>query len=385
MGDSINTASDYHIHQALLDGHHLNNSKGCEDTDYALYCRETNSPEEPPERWCALFQLVIAVWLGTSTWLSTSAVLPQLLVIYDVSESKGSLLSVFVNVGFLFGALISSAIGAADILETKHLLAVGSLAAAIFNAMLLIPGCNYSTALCLRFAGGVAMAFVYPVGCKHVSTWFLSGRGVGLGTVIGAVVFGSASPHLIGVVIKGAPHWRIVVSICSIAGAFGALISICFLQAGPFLPSKKCLRVRVSNVTNEDIVSGTINESTNINDNNDMTEENTTSIKYQSIVEYFRNHEVLLATLAYCGHNWELFGMWVYYKKFALASITAYNDVHGRTNPEEGNWKLVSEDPNQNACMIAFVTISIGAFGCVICGHFADVCNPNPNFFQFFI
>ena len=62
-------------------------------------------PPEAAGRWRALTLLVIASWLGLGTWFSAGAVLPQLIAKYGVDPETASLLSVFVNAGFLCGAL----------------------------------------------------------------------------------------------------------------------------------------------------------------------------------------------------------------------------------------------------------------------------------------
>ena len=51
-------------------------------------------------------------------------------------------------------------------------------------------------ALLLRFATGVTLAAVYPVGMKIIATWTKEDRGLGLGLLVGALTVGTASPHL---------------------------------------------------------------------------------------------------------------------------------------------------------------------------------------------
>ncbi|OYV67864.1 MAG: hypothetical protein B7Z72_09160, partial [Gemmatimonadetes bacterium 21-71-4] len=49
----------------------------------------------------------------------------------------------------------------------------------------------------LRLATGFALAGVYPPAMKMISTWFRSQRGLGIGTVVGALTVGKASPYLV--------------------------------------------------------------------------------------------------------------------------------------------------------------------------------------------
>ena len=49
----------------------------------------------------------------------------------------------------------------------------------------------------VRFATGAFLAGVYPPGMKMISTWFRSGRGLAIGTVVGALTVGKALPYLL--------------------------------------------------------------------------------------------------------------------------------------------------------------------------------------------
>ena len=69
-------------------------------------------------------------------------------------------LSLGVNVGFMGGALLSSALGLADRRAPQHLIAAGTLCAALFNAGLLLPGCGFGLAVMLRVGSGAAMSIV---------------------------------------------------------------------------------------------------------------------------------------------------------------------------------------------------------------------------------
>ena len=52
------------------------------------------------------------------------------------------------------------------------------------------PPHTHFRALVLRFFTGAAMALVYPMMGKVVSTWFVQGRGFAMGGVLGAVTVG---------------------------------------------------------------------------------------------------------------------------------------------------------------------------------------------------
>ena len=71
----------------------------------------------------------------------------------------------------------------------------GRLFGAVTNAAIaLAPG--GAVMVTLRFLTGAALAWVYPPGMKIIAGWFRERRGSALGVVVGAVVLGSALPHL---------------------------------------------------------------------------------------------------------------------------------------------------------------------------------------------
>ena len=56
---------------------------------------------------------------------------------------------------------------------------------------------SFSAALVLRFLTGLSLAGVYPPAMKMASTWFRARRGLAIGTVVGALTIGKATPYLV--------------------------------------------------------------------------------------------------------------------------------------------------------------------------------------------
>jgi MFS family permease len=70
------------------------------------------------------------------------------------------------------------------------------LTGAFFNA--LIPVWETTAGLVLlRLGTGMSLAGMYPVGMKVAADWYLSGLGVALGWLVGALAVGSATPFLL--------------------------------------------------------------------------------------------------------------------------------------------------------------------------------------------
>ena len=87
----------------------------------------------------------------------------------------------------------------------------------------------------LRFLTGVCLAGVYPPAMK-VAAGHVSGRGRGLaiGTLVGALTLGSATPHLVRGARRVADPYRLVLTIFGILAALSAIWSSGFVSDGPF-------------------------------------------------------------------------------------------------------------------------------------------------------
>ena len=70
-------------------------------------------------------------------------------------------------------------------------------------------------AVTLRFVTGVALAGVYPVGMKLMTSWFDRGRGFALGVLIAALTLGSAMPQLVS--SFASLPWRGVLATASVS------------------------------------------------------------------------------------------------------------------------------------------------------------------------
>ena len=60
---------------------------------------------------------------------------------------------------------------------------------------------------------GFCLAYVYPTALKLISTWFVRGRGMALGVLVGAMTVGTAAPHLVNAL--GGLDWRVVIVVTS--------------------------------------------------------------------------------------------------------------------------------------------------------------------------
>jgi len=259
--------------------------------------------------------LAIAELLGMSLWFSGSAVIPALTIEWKLSDSGASWLTLSVQLGFVAGTLLSALLNLPDIISPRHLFALTAVAGAIFNASFGWFANDAAAAIPLRFLTGMCLAGVYPPAMKILATWFVRGRGLALGTLIGALTLGKAAPYLINGI--GSRNWRYNVLFVSVLAVIGGAIVTLFVGDGPLaLPAARF----------------------------DLTQ----------IGKVFRNRGVRLASLGYFGHMWELYAMWTWMPFMIRASLAARH-----SNP------ALAE-------VGSFLVIGCGAIGCVLAGLVAD-------------
>jgi MFS family permease len=265
---------------------------------------------DPAERRRALGLLSLALVCSMTTWFSATAVIPQLRDEWGLGDTAAAWLTIAVQVGFVGGALASSALTLSDVFPPRFVILAGSLGAAAANAALVVadgPGLGIAA----RLATGFCLAGVYPPALKLASTWFRRGRGTALGIVVGALTLGSAVPHLVNGL--GGLDWRIVVWTTSSVTLGGGVIAAVAVPEGPFrFPSARL----------------------------DLSQAPRT----------LRNRGVRLASLGYFGHMWELYAMWAWFLVFFSAL----------------------EGEGRGAAYATFAVIGVGAIGCWVGGLLGD-------------
>lgn len=279
--------------------------------------RDGSGPDaltDPAGRFLPLGLLTVALVFGISTWFSATAVIPQLAEAWDLSATAQAWLTISVVLGFVIGALVSSALNIADRVRPQVVMLAGAWGAGLANLGLIavddaVPG------ILLRLLTGFFLAGVYPPSFKLISTWFKRGRGMALGLLAAGIILGNALPHLANAL--GGVDWQNVIYATSIMSALGGVFAV-LVKDGPFpFP--------------------------------------TSVFDPRQVGLVFSNRGVRLASIGYFGHMWELFAMAAWILVFFRDHLVA-----------------VGEDPLPGAAFATFAAIAMGSIGSWLGGIVAD-------------
>jgi MFS family permease len=171
---------------------------------------------------------------GTSLWFAINAVMPDLQRSAALPAAAVGWLTAAVQVGFIVGTLILALLTVADRYSPRKVFLVSSLLGALLALATAWLPPDVVWLIVLRFATGVCLAGIYPVGMKIASGWYTHGLGWALGVLVGALVLGTALPF--GLRALGASWpWQAVMVVVAAVAATGGVLMATVVPDGPHL------------------------------------------------------------------------------------------------------------------------------------------------------
>ncbi|WP_375323501.1 nitrate/nitrite transporter [Flagellimonas sp. GZD32] len=260
--------------------------------------------------------IVFSQFCCTSLWFAGNGVMQDLVATFGLSNSAVGHLTSAVQFGFIVGTLLFAILSIADRFSPSKVFLSCAILGAIFNLGVVWEGNSLASLLNFRFFTGFFLAGIYPVGMKIAADYYEKGLGKSLGFLVGALVVGTAFPHLLKNMAYAFP-WKMVLVATSSLAVLGGLLMLSFVPDGPFRkPSQK--------------------------------------LELSAFVKVFQHPKFRAAAFGYFGHMWELYTFWA----FVPIMLQTYAWAH----PEI----------SFNIPLLSFLIIALGGLACVAGGFLSQ-------------
>ncbi|PTX61083.1 putative MFS family arabinose efflux permease [Kordia periserrulae] len=259
--------------------------------------------------------IVLSQFFCTSLWFAGNGVMHELQTTFLLNENALGHLTSVLQFGFIVGTFLFAILSIADRYAPSKVFFGCAVLGAICNVFLVWKGNTYTSILLFRFFTGFFLAGIYPVGMKIAADYYQKGLGKSLGYLVGALVIGTAFPHLLKE-IKGELPWEFVIITTSVLALLGGIVMLFFVPNGPYRkPSQK--------------------------------------IDLKAIPTIFKEQKFRKAAFGYFGHMWELYAFWA----FVPSMLHLFNKTHTTTF---------------NIPVASFSIIAIGGLACVLGGYISQ-------------
>ncbi|MDX5422878.1 MAG: MFS transporter [Hymenobacteraceae bacterium] len=266
----------------------------------------------PPAR--ILPTIVFSQFAGTSLWFAGNAILPELQTALQLQEEALPLLTSSVQLGFILGTLCFAFFSLADRVSPRLLFLLCAILGAGANALVALTAGSFTSVLVLRGVTGFLLAGIYPVGMKIAASWYSGKLGKAIGYLVGALVLGTAFPHLLRSLGTSLPWQTMLLAVSALAAA-GGLLMYLLVPNGPYLSAGA--KFEVSNM-----------------------------------LRVFKAKDFRAAAFGYFGHMWELYTLWAF-----VPLILAY---------------ALPQLSTAQASVYSFMVIAAGAVGCIGGGYLSQ-------------
>ena len=264
--------------------------------------------------------IVLSQFLCTSLWFAGNAILPDIIVTLHLHPNFLAHLTSAVQIGFITGTLVFAVLAISDRFSPSLVFFVSSVIAAIFNLAITIEGIHSISLLSFRFLTGFFLAGIYPIGMKIASDYYQKGLGKSLGFLVGALVVGTAFPHLLKNITAELP-WKYVIFSTSALSVLGGLTIFLFVPDGPYRKSGQ-------------------------------------KLKLTEFLIGFKNKKFRAAAFGYFGHMWELYAFWA----FVPVMLATYKNHFPQSH--------------LNIPLFSFLIIASGGVACVVSGLLSQKFAP---------
>lgn len=259
--------------------------------------------------------IVFAQFCCTSLWFAGNGVMPDLVKTFNLESGVTGHFTSAVQLGFIFGTLVFALLTIADRFSPSKVFFISAVLGALSNLCITWNGNHYYSILLFRFSTGFFLAGIYPIGMKIAADYFERGLGKALGFLVGALVLGTAFPHLLNNHLSST-SWKSVLFATSILATSGGFAMFVFVPDGPFRKSGQKLDVK-------------------------------------AFLTVFKVENFRAAAFGYFGHMWELYAFWT----FVPFMIEFYKTYH-----------VID---SINTSLLSFTIIGLGGIACVVGGFLA--------------
>jgi MFS family permease len=264
--------------------------------------------------------IVIAQFFCTSLWFAGNAIMPNMVSEFHLPDSFLAHLTSAIQLGFISGTLLFALLAIADRFSPSKVFFASAVIAALFNLGIVLLPINAGSLMAFRFLTGFFLAGIYPVGMKIAADHYQQSLGKSLGFLVGALVLGTAFPHLLKSLTAKLP-WTWVVYCTSALSVAGGILLLSLVPNGPYRKKGQPL-------------------------------------KLSSFLDAFKSLPFRSAAFGYFGHMWELYAFWVFLPVM-LGSYQAYHPL-----------------VHLNIPFCSFTIIAGGALACVSSGLLSQLFGP---------